>query len=52
MDPNTKPSDFMRPGHIFPLRAKEGGVLKRAGHTEGLNRSYKISRSERRWCHL
>jgi 3,4-dihydroxy 2-butanone 4-phosphate synthase/GTP cyclohydrolase II len=34
MDPNTKPTDFMRPGHIFPLRAKEGGVLKRAGHTE------------------
>lgn len=34
MDPSTKPTDFMRPGHIFPLRAKEGGVLKRAGHTE------------------
>ena len=34
MDENTKPNDFMRPGHIFPLRAKEGGVLKRAGHTE------------------
>lgn len=34
MDENTKPSDFMRPGHIFPLRAKKGGVLKRAGHTE------------------
>lgn len=34
MDPNTKPGDLMRPGHIFPLRAKEGGVLKRAGHTE------------------
>ncbi|CAI9675021.1 Riboflavin biosynthesis protein RibBA [Elizabethkingia anophelis] len=34
MDPNIKPTDFMRPGHIFPLRAKEGGVLKRAGHTE------------------
>jgi len=34
MNPNTKPSDFMRPGHIFPLRAKKGGVLKRAGHTE------------------
>ncbi|QQM28331.1 3,4-dihydroxy-2-butanone-4-phosphate synthase [Elizabethkingia sp. M8] len=34
MDLNTKPTDFMRPGHIFPLRAKEGGVLKRAGHTE------------------
>ena len=34
MDENTKPTDFMRPGHIFPLRAKKGGVLKRAGHTE------------------
>jgi 3,4-dihydroxy 2-butanone 4-phosphate synthase/GTP cyclohydrolase II len=31
---SAKPSDFARPGHIFPLRAKEGGVLKRAGHTE------------------
>lgn len=29
------PSDLCRPGHIFPLRAKEGGVLKRPGHTEG-----------------
>ena len=34
MDENTKPTDFMRPGHIFPLRAKSGGVLKRPGHTE------------------
>lgn len=34
MDKNAKPTDFMRPGHIFPLRAKKGGVLKRAGHTE------------------
>ncbi len=33
-DPNTKPSDLARPGHIFPLRAREGGVLQRAGHTE------------------
>ncbi len=33
-DPNTKPTDFGRPGHIFPLRAKNGGVLQRAGHTE------------------
>lgn len=32
--PETKPSDFGRPGHIFPLRAKEGGVLRRTGHTE------------------
>ncbi len=31
---NTKPSDFVRPGHIFPLIAKEGGVLVRTGHTE------------------
>ena len=33
-DPNTKPNDLGRPGHIFPLKAKEGGVLRRAGHTE------------------
>ena len=31
---NSKPNDFARPGHIFPLVAKKGGVLKRAGHTE------------------
>ncbi len=34
LDPNAKASDFKRPGHIFPLEAKKGGVLKRAGHTE------------------
>ncbi len=34
IDPKTKPSDFARPGHIFPLRAKRGGVLRRTGHTE------------------
>jgi 3,4-dihydroxy 2-butanone 4-phosphate synthase / GTP cyclohydrolase II len=34
IDPKTKPEDLRRPGHIFPLRAREGGVLKRAGHTE------------------
>jgi 3,4-dihydroxy 2-butanone 4-phosphate synthase/GTP cyclohydrolase II len=33
-DPTTKPSDLVQPGHIFPLRAKPGGVLRRAGHTE------------------
>ena len=32
--PDSRPGDFMRPGHIFPLVAKEGGVLRRAGHTE------------------
>ena len=34
IDQETKPSDLARPGHIFPLRAKEGGVLRRTGHTE------------------
>ncbi|MBT8255069.1 MAG: 3,4-dihydroxy-2-butanone-4-phosphate synthase, partial [Bacteroidia bacterium] len=34
VDENTKASDLGRPGHIFPLRAKEGGVLRRTGHTE------------------
>src|ERR1700712_1081267 len=34
IDPTTKPTDLGRPGHIFPLRAKKGGVLRRAGHTE------------------
>ncbi len=35
VDPETKPYDLARPGHIFPLRAKNGGVLVRAGQTEG-----------------
>jgi 3,4-dihydroxy 2-butanone 4-phosphate synthase/GTP cyclohydrolase II len=34
LDPATKPADLVRPGHLFPLVAKEGGVLRRAGHTE------------------
>ena len=34
IDPQTKPEDLGRPGHIFPLRAKRGGVLRRTGHTE------------------
>ncbi|MCB0414125.1 MAG: 3,4-dihydroxy-2-butanone-4-phosphate synthase [Bdellovibrionales bacterium] len=33
--PSAKPSDVIMPGHIFPIKAQEGGVLKRAGHTEG-----------------
>jgi 3,4-dihydroxy 2-butanone 4-phosphate synthase/GTP cyclohydrolase II len=33
--PKTRPSDLMRPGHVFPIRAQKGGVLKRAGQTEG-----------------
>ena len=34
VDKETKPTDLARPGHIFPLKAKEGGVLRRTGHTE------------------
>jgi 3,4-dihydroxy 2-butanone 4-phosphate synthase/GTP cyclohydrolase II len=34
VDPNARPSDLVRPGHIFPLKAQKGGVLVRAGHTE------------------
>ena len=34
IDPDAKPGEFRRPGHVFPLIAKPGGVLRRAGHTE------------------
>ncbi|HEY5013753.1 MAG TPA: 3,4-dihydroxy-2-butanone-4-phosphate synthase [Acidimicrobiia bacterium] len=34
LDPTSRPADFLRPGHVFPLRAKRGGVLERRGHTE------------------
>jgi len=34
MDPETQPTDLLRPGHVFPVRARKGGVLKRTGHTE------------------
>ena len=36
VDPATKPEDIVQPGHMFPLRAREGGVLTRAGHTEAI----------------
>jgi 3,4-dihydroxy 2-butanone 4-phosphate synthase / GTP cyclohydrolase II len=36
IDPRTKPSDLVRPGHMFPLRARKGGVLVRTGHTEAI----------------
>ena len=36
LDPDTKPEDLARPGHVFPIRAREGGVLVRAGHTEAI----------------
>jgi len=36
LDPNSKPGDLVRPGHVFPIRARDGGVLARAGHTEAI----------------
>src|SRR5688500_19865970 len=39
VDPATKPSDLVRPGHVSPLRARSGGVLVRAGQTEAADRS-------------
>ena len=36
VDPETRPDDLARPGHVFPLRYTEGGVLVRAGHTEAI----------------
>jgi len=36
LDPNTKAGDLVQPGHVFPIRAREGGVLVRAGHTEAI----------------
>lgn len=36
LDPNSKPNDLARPGHVFPIRARDGGVLVRAGHTEAV----------------
>ena len=36
VDPDTKPSELGRPGHVFPLKARSRGVLRRAGHTEAV----------------
>ncbi len=43
IDPNSKPEDLARPGHIFPLRSAPGGVLRRAGHTEASTDLAKIA---------
>jgi 3,4-dihydroxy 2-butanone 4-phosphate synthase / GTP cyclohydrolase II len=43
IDPKTKSNDLVRPGHVFPLRAREGGVLVRAGHTEACVDLMKLS---------
>ena len=36
IDPRSTPDDLVQPGHVFPLKAKDGGVLERTGHTEAL----------------
>jgi 3,4-dihydroxy 2-butanone 4-phosphate synthase / GTP cyclohydrolase II len=43
INPNSRPADLMKPGHVFPLRAMAGGVLRRAGHTEAAVDLAKIS---------
>ncbi|WP_375753605.1 3,4-dihydroxy-2-butanone-4-phosphate synthase [Vibrio sp. HN007] len=43
INPDAKPSDLARPGHVFPLRARPGGVLERRGHTEGTVDLMKLS---------
>ncbi len=47
VDSNTKPEDLGKPGHIFPLRARKGGVLRRAGHTEAAIDLAKLAGFER-----
>lgn len=44
IDPETKPEDLLKPGHVFPLRAQKGGVLTRAGHTEACVDLMKLAR--------
>src|SRR3712207_6956373 len=54
LDENSKPEDFRRPGHVFPLEAKEGGVLKRAGHTEARSEEHTSELQSRQYlvCRL
>ena len=49
---DTRPGDLVRPGHIFPLRAKPGGVLSRTGQTEGLRRPRTPRRAQARGRNL
>jgi 3,4-dihydroxy 2-butanone 4-phosphate synthase / GTP cyclohydrolase II len=49
VDPRTRPGDLARPGHICPLRAAPGGVLKRAGHTEA---AVDLARMPKKWAWL
>ena len=51
-DPTAVPNDLVQPGHVFPLRAKPGGVLQRAGHTEAAVDLVQIGRLPAHWRHL
>jgi 3,4-dihydroxy 2-butanone 4-phosphate synthase/GTP cyclohydrolase II len=50
VDPRTTPADLARPGHIFPLEARKGGVLQRAGHTEAAVDLCRLAGSTPRAC--
>ena len=52
IDPKSSPSDLVTPGHLFPLRARRGGVLVRAGHTEASVDLMRLGRSLSGRCHL
>ena len=52
LDPATKPEDLARPGHLFPLRVTEGGVLVRAGQTEAIVDLARMAGAVPRGCHL
>ena len=51
VDPSTRPQDLSRPGHIFPLIAKEGGVLRRTGHTEAAIDFARLAGKPSRWSY-
>ena len=50
--PSSTKKDIVSPGHIFPIVAKNGGVLEGAGHTEGIYRYFKISKIESKFSYL
>jgi len=52
IDPADRPADLARPGHVFPLRARKGGVLVRAGQTEPPQWTWPAGGTDPRWHHL
>ena len=51
-DPEAHPEQLVQPGHVFPLRARPGGVLQRAGHTEAAVDTGPTRRPQPQWSHL